>query len=328
MISRLYTFVAGNLIQPDEVNDEFNQLVNLLSGLKNDEQVLIKRNSAGSTFEVDNTGGGSPQVWRTSGTARVQINSSGQVESLLATGTAPFKVTSTTQVNNLNAATVGGQAQSAFARKVATVLEAAAAGSNTTLDMNLTGGEGDNVRLRNVIGSGADVFGIRNQTDALDLLTIQKNTPWLATFVGPVTAADATAASHLVKKSYIDAKKTKWTSAVFYDGVPSTTTLMPEIIRPDGPDNFYFRAVKVVYRNGTPTGNTVLHAKVIGPTGTEISSDTITISSGLAANSVATTNLGTPRLLGTDERIRLVVVTVGDHADITVSVQGDQELTD
>lgn len=93
LLLRLNDFQPGTLILSGQVDAEFNQLVNILSGVSTDKDVLIKYNHAlDPALRVDQIGGGFIQRWLASGVEKASINSAGNMGlsgSLTLTAVAP-----------------------------------------------------------------------------------------------------------------------------------------------------------------------------------------------------------------------------------------------
>jgi|SRR4030095_3206947 len=108
----------GQIVDADDLNEEFNQLVNILNGTSNDKDAIIKLSSATLAALLLNqqNSSGPVQIWQLNGTDKIKINNLAQLESLLSTGTAPLVVASTTKVNNLNADLLDGLDSAAFAQ--------------------------------------------------------------------------------------------------------------------------------------------------------------------------------------------------------------------
>jgi hypothetical protein len=145
VLARLYDFIPGGLIQSSQVDSEFNQIINLLSGGSTDKDALIKYSHASDApLRIDQLGAGLLAEWKASGTQKARINNAGgfqtvhQFISTLSTGTKPIDVTSTTLCTNLNADLVDGIEGASFLRSDAADVMAASDGTSL-LDINQTG---------------------------------------------------------------------------------------------------------------------------------------------------------------------------------------------
>lgn len=120
LLSRLHDadIANGNIVDADDLKDEFDQLVNILNGTSNNKEALIKLTSptvAPLTLNQLNAAG-PVQIWQLNSVDKIKINELAQLQSLLATGTAPFVVASTTKVTNLNADLLDGLSSADFAQ--------------------------------------------------------------------------------------------------------------------------------------------------------------------------------------------------------------------
>lgn len=114
-LNRLYDFESGAPIVAQEVDDEFNQIVNLLNGTSNTKFMLLKNNNATDPVcRMDQLGTGPIVEFKKSGTTKVSIGNTGQIISSVTTGTAPLAVVSTTVNTNLNADLLDGLDSAAF----------------------------------------------------------------------------------------------------------------------------------------------------------------------------------------------------------------------
>lgn len=80
-IQRITDFIPNTLIVSQEVDDEFNQLVNLLSGVSDDNDAILRYTHATDpVLKVDQLGAGDIQEWLQNGTAKARIANDGTVE--------------------------------------------------------------------------------------------------------------------------------------------------------------------------------------------------------------------------------------------------------
>lgn len=83
VIQRITDFIPNTLIVSQEVDDEFNQLVNLLSGVSTNKDALVKYSHATDpVLRVDQLGAGVVQQWLQNGTVKSRINNNGSLESI------------------------------------------------------------------------------------------------------------------------------------------------------------------------------------------------------------------------------------------------------
>lgn len=116
LIARLFDFQPGATIISADLDSEFNQLVNFLNGSLTNKNALIKFSGSDPVLALDQLSSGLIQSWRQSGSDKLKVNNSGQLESLILTGVAPIIVASTTVATNLNADLLDGLHASSFAQ--------------------------------------------------------------------------------------------------------------------------------------------------------------------------------------------------------------------
>jgi hypothetical protein len=82
-IQRITDFIPNTLIVSQEVDDEFNQLVNLLSGVSDDNDTILRYTHATDpVLKVDQLGAGLIQQWLQNGSVKSRINNNGSFESI------------------------------------------------------------------------------------------------------------------------------------------------------------------------------------------------------------------------------------------------------
>jgi hypothetical protein len=108
----------GEIIDADDLKDNFNQLINLLNGTSSNKEAVTKLSDpAVAPLTLNQLNASGPvQLWQLNSVDKAKINNLAQFESLLATGTAPFVVASTTKVTNLNADLLDDLSSAAFAQ--------------------------------------------------------------------------------------------------------------------------------------------------------------------------------------------------------------------
>ena len=83
VLTRITDFIPSTLIESQEVDDEFNQLVNLLSGVSTNKDTLLKySNATDPVLRVDQLGAGVIQQWLQNGSVKSRINNDGSLESI------------------------------------------------------------------------------------------------------------------------------------------------------------------------------------------------------------------------------------------------------
>lgn len=177
LLSRVTDFQPSTPIQSAQVDAEFNQLVELLSGsvAGNNKKALIKvSDAADPPLELDQIGAGPIAKFHQNTILRSKVSNDGSFEttrqfiSTLASGTAPLVVASNTVVANLNADLLDGLNSSQFLRNDAAG-SLSASDATSLLDVNQTGA-GALARFRL---SGVNKFVVANDGN----LTISNNAP-------------------------------------------------------------------------------------------------------------------------------------------------------
>jgi hypothetical protein len=78
VLTRVTDFIPNTLIKSQEVDDEFNQLVNLLSGVSTNKDTLLKFSDATNpVLRVDQLGAGPIQRWLQNGVQKALVNNDG-----------------------------------------------------------------------------------------------------------------------------------------------------------------------------------------------------------------------------------------------------------
>jgi hypothetical protein len=123
LLARLHNFVGGTPAIADEVDEDFDQLVNALNGTSTGKNLVTRySNATEAPYAFDQLGVGLISEWRQSGATKAKVNNNGSFETIqqfistVVTGTAPLVVASTTKVTNLNADLLDGLDQSNFVR--------------------------------------------------------------------------------------------------------------------------------------------------------------------------------------------------------------------
>jgi hypothetical protein len=90
VITRITDFIPNTLIESQEVDDEFNQLVNLLSGVSTNKDTLLKYSHATDpVLRVDQLGAGLIQQWLNNGTPRASLSALGKLLLPAGIGSTP-----------------------------------------------------------------------------------------------------------------------------------------------------------------------------------------------------------------------------------------------
>lgn len=112
---RINDFQALSEVQSQPFDDEFDNIINILSGVSQDKSIRIRNND--NTFAVarfDQLGTNDIVEFYKSGSEVLAIANNGQIVSSVAGGTAPISVVSNTLCTNLNADLLDGLHSSAF----------------------------------------------------------------------------------------------------------------------------------------------------------------------------------------------------------------------
>lgn len=314
-LARLNDFTAGTTAVADDVDAEFDQLVEALNGTKTNVRYILKAADAGNpVLELDNTSGGPLLRLKKSGVTRATFNLEGVLDSDVPDGTAPLDMLSTTVCPNLNADMLDGQHASAFITTPGAQLQED--GSNLTVLRFMHDVE-DETRF---VDNGDTTFIMKNQTDAVDYFSANKQTGVVDFPNGlQVGAAD------VATEAYVDAKDTVWSFGVFFEGTPTTAAKQPRFIVPLGVDTFTLDRARVVFDGGSPTGSTVVRVRRRNSSGTVLNTYTITLLIGATSGTTLETDLSnTP--LSSGDQLEVDVTTVGGHQNLSVHVQGTQAL--
>jgi hypothetical protein len=117
IITRLYDFTPGTLIQSQQVDDEFNQILNLLSGVSSNKNVILAHND-GSTppLTTNQTGAGSMLRVQKAGVTAFDFTNAGTLN-IITGSIAPITVASNSLVcTNLDADKLDGAQGSEYVR--------------------------------------------------------------------------------------------------------------------------------------------------------------------------------------------------------------------
>src|SRR5262245_49851208 len=98
LLFRITDFVPSTLIKSQEMDDELNQLVNLLSGVSTNKDTLLKfSDGSNPVLRVDQLGAGLIQQWLNNGTSRASLSALGKLLLPAGIGATP----SADQISNL-----------------------------------------------------------------------------------------------------------------------------------------------------------------------------------------------------------------------------------
>lgn len=134
VLTRVTDFVPNTLIQSQQIDDELNQLVNLLSGVSTNKDALLKYNHATDpVLRVDQLGAGLIQQWLNNGTGRASLSALGKLLLPAGIGATP----STDNISNFGTYFVDPNVRATIADTNETDL------SSKTLSANVLGNDGD-----------------------------------------------------------------------------------------------------------------------------------------------------------------------------------------
>jgi len=93
VLTRVTDFVPSTLIKSQEMDDELNQLVNLLSGVSTSKDTLLKfSDGSNPVLRVDQLGAGLIQQWLNNGTARASLSALGKLLLPAGIGSTPTSI--------------------------------------------------------------------------------------------------------------------------------------------------------------------------------------------------------------------------------------------
>jgi len=134
VLTRITDFIPSTLIKSQEVDDELNQLVNLLSGVSTTKDTLLKfSDGTNPVLRVDQLGAGVIQQWLQNGTVKSRINNDGSVFTPAVFDTNGNEVLKFTGVGSaVNEATISNAATGGAPSIAAT-------GGDTDINLSLAG---------------------------------------------------------------------------------------------------------------------------------------------------------------------------------------------
>lgn len=338
-LSRLFTFLAGTPIVADQVNGEFNQLVQALNGSLAVDIKMTNSNVGTPTLEVDHTGGGIPLRARVGGFTVAQMTSGGQLQLTPVVSTNPPLIVNadSSVVTNLDADKIDGSHLAELIRleaNTAHILKPAN-GSLPALGFR----QGAFPFYSQFYQSGGDVFGLERVDAAnvqpvgtnADVFTISYGTPNTFTFEGQLAAIAAapTAVTHLTRKDYVDARVSPWAFGAYYDGQISTAMVQPVYIVPNL-GSIKPKKLRASYRAGTPSGPTTIKLGRYNGNGVLYGAPsewTITIPQAHAVNTVVNANIADDVTFNENDQLVWTVTVAGGHQDVTVFLTGTEGLS-
>jgi hypothetical protein len=338
-VARQSTFTAGATLQAVQLNDEFDHLLGALTGSGNVDIKIIYNNSDVPTLAVDNTSSGYPFEARVSASAKMRINASGQIQSLLSTGTAPLVIASTTVNANLNADQVDGLDDTDLIRTAISPQTITKADTSIELTLTPTGNGADAgtaslyFDLRDagtnvdaywrVKGHGDDTFKIEQYDDG--------TTTWKTALefdrngASPYTKVYNPTNDALEQIATTEAKTTISIGA-FYEGVASTGAKQIRWIAPADAEGIEFTNIRAVYGGGTPVGTTTIQFEQFDSTGTTVLTRTIDLLSTDVVDVVQVEDITDITTVSSGDYFEVTITAADLHEDISVWLQGTQSL--
>lgn len=324
-LSRLYDFTPSTLIQSSQVDEEFQQLVDILGGGEVATQVKFTHSGSTTGVEVDNTGGGILQIWKVAGVAKAKINVSGQIESLLTTGTAPLVVASTTMVSNLNAEQVGG--------KVGTNLvqytdESGLYTGNDNPQIKLSGAVSATLELDDSGEAGLSQFRIRNVAGDILFQVYDDVSAWADIMKLDMSASEFqdSAGSKYASEAHVAARKSTWSFGVFYAGAIGTTVKQAIWIIPNDEDLMTVTRVRWLFQSGSPTGTSQIKLQHKNSAGTQQNTQTFSILVGDTAGQSYDVDVSADWNMASGDYLEWSIIADGGHQDISIHAQGEQSI--
>lgn len=101
-LARLFDFVAGTIIQDGQVDAEFNQLIQALTGVLDNDVSLKFTHAANPVLNVNQLGAGLVQRWQVNTVDKARIANDGLWEWLQTAGQLPAKVNQFTTLGNIS----------------------------------------------------------------------------------------------------------------------------------------------------------------------------------------------------------------------------------
>jgi hypothetical protein len=356
-LARLYDFTPGSVIRSSEVDDEFNQIINLLNGTTTSVQAFLQLSDPTlATLKVNQSVTGaaaSVLSLLAGGVEKVKVDGLGRIHSLVAristdpaaslasaASNAPLVITSTALVPNLNADMVDGLH--------ASELISVASGSFT---QNITISNTEPyLRFEDTTTSENDVEFILLNDGTDQQLTLrrvsdqQKIQRWnvdqgTAQFHNVVVLRsdagadiDITVAvggsvpdQHLTPKKYVDAKKVQWAVCAYFNNEIQTTMKTGQLVIPLNVNDFFVTHLKIVYQAGTPSGNSTVSV-AYRRAGSSTTLGAVTLTSATAVNTVVTNDIADVEL-ETDDIVTFTVTAAGGHNHVSVTLSGYQKVS-
>lgn len=344
-LARLFDFTAGTPIVSNDVDSEFNQLVNVLNSTSTNVNLITRFSDAATApLKLDQLGAGLIQEWAAAGVVVSRVTNAGsfstsqQFISTLATGTKPIDVTSTTVCTNLNADKVDGLDGTQFIRNDTaqtttgnlTISNTAPTLFFTDTDVAKTFRFAYNSPTFFFIndGSGSTVFTVAEAANVLTFIAIPE-----------LPASNPTTANQAARKQYVDdtvaSKVAAFSQAWFYvlpPGATETIESVPRFIVPTG-TTIKITKLRIVFGNGSHTSGgtltwTIKRRNSAGTLQSDIGTITLDNTNG-TLNQVYENDIGDVTLTDADQVYPLLTTRSGSvtEQNVTVVIVGTQNLT-
>lgn len=357
-LARLFDFTPGTVIASQEVDSEFNQLVEILNGTTVNKQAFIQLSDAALATlklnQVVSTANSIIQSWLAGGTEKSRVDGLGRFRSLIpristdpaaavlaANANAPMVVASTSLVRNLNADMVDGLHASDLESALLGTFTSNITISNTqpTLTFEDTTPGEDDMRfvLRN---DGTDqILTLERVSDsqAVQRWNVDFATSQFHDIVSlrqtDGTDVDITVAvggsnpdQHLTPKLYVDSKTVAWSISAYFDGSIQVSQPTGQWIAPESINDFIATHIRAVFVQGTLTGSTTVQI-IRTPSGGSpaVIGTVILLSSATPGEVVGVTVSPNVEFVASD-LISWNVTTAGGHESVSVALSGNQKV--
>lgn len=194
VLVRITDFVPSTLIKSQEVDDELNQIVNLLSGVSTNKDTLLKfSDGSNPVLRVDQLGAGLIQQWLNNGTSRATLSALGKLLLPAGIGATP----SSDQISNFGTyfidptarATIANTTETDFSTKTASANVLAADGDFIIVMAGFTtAANANNKRYRIYFGAttvyDSAALALNNRSALILGYMYRRNSTTLSSYVG------------------------------------------------------------------------------------------------------------------------------------------------
>lgn len=346
-LARLNDFTPGTVIVSQEVDDEFNQLVNLLNGTTTTLQTILQLDDNALSVlklnQVKALSGSIIQEWQSNGVQRVKIDGLGRVHSTVVgdktgTGNEPFIIASSKLCTQLNADLLDGLHASEIISGVLSDTVAdqwiiQGASPELVFDDTDVGDVGD-VKIELDTDGADQQLSFLRRSDLAKIMRMNLTNLGVQFHKVVVLRADnsdniditvsvggSEPHQHLATKHYVDDRRTVWSIGSYYNGAITIGAKTAQFIAPDAPISVTITTLKILYETGLPLGDSTVD---VSRNGSSIGA--ITLTSATPTNTVVRNSLS-PIVLSQDDRLTFTVTAAGGHENVTVHVAGFQKLS-